>query len=61
MGFDGDAALALQVHRIEHLRHHFALRKRAGDFQQAVGQRRFAVVDVRNDREIADVTRDPLR
>ena len=25
MGFDGDAALALQVHGIEHLLHHFAL------------------------------------
>ena len=25
VGLDGDAALALQVHRVEHLRHHFAL------------------------------------
>jgi hypothetical protein len=25
VGFDGDAALALQVHRVEHLLHHFAL------------------------------------
>ena len=57
--FDGDAALALQVHGVEHLLHHFALRQRAGDFEQAVGQRRFAVVDVRNDREIADESRDP--
>ena len=55
MRFDGDAALAFQVHRIQHLRHHFALAERAGDFQKAVGQRRFAVVDVRNNREIADV------
>ena len=54
MGLDGDAALALQVHGVEHLLHHFALRERAGDFEQAVGQRRLAVVDVRNDREIAD-------
>src|SRR5271157_2886252 len=54
MGLDGDAALALQVHGVQHLLHHFALRKRAGDLQQAVRQRRLAVVDVRNDREIAD-------
>ena len=54
VGLDGDAALALQVHGVEHLLHHFALRKRAGDLQQAVRQRGLAVVDVRNDREIAD-------
>ncbi len=54
VGLNGDAALALEVHRIEHLLHHFALGKRAGDFEQAVGKRRLAVVDVRNDREIAD-------
>ena len=52
--FDGDAALALQVHGVEHLLHHLALRERAGDFEQTVGQRRFAVIDVRDDREIAD-------
>ena len=51
---DGDAALALQVHRVQHLFHHFARRKRAGRFQQPVRQRGLAVVDVRNDREIAD-------
>ena len=30
--------------------------ERAGDFEQTVGKRRFAVIDVRNDREIADVS-----
>ena len=54
MGLDGDAALALQIHRVEHLLHHFALRERAGHFEQAVGQRRLAVIDVRDDREIPD-------
>src|SRR5580658_5461325 len=54
-GFDGDAAFALQVHGVEHLRMHFALGERAGKFQQAVGQRGFAVVNVRDDAEIADV------
>ena len=52
-GFDGDAALALQVHGVEHLLVHFALSERAGHFQQAVGERGFAVVDVRDDAEIA--------
>ncbi len=59
VGLDGDAALALQVHGVEDLLHHFALRQRAGDFQQAVGQRGFAVVDVRDDGEIADEFADP--
>ena len=52
MRFDGDAALALEIHRIQHLRHHFALGKRAGGLEKAVGKRAFAVVDMRNDGEI---------
>ena len=52
-GFDGDAALALQVHGVEDLLVHFARGERAGHFQQAVGERGFAVVDVRDDAEIA--------
>jgi len=54
-GFDGDAAFALQVHGVEDLRMHLTLGERAGKLQQAVGQRGFAVVNVRNDAEIADV------
>src|SRR5258708_321884 len=49
---DGDAALALEVHGIEDLFVHFALRERAGHFEQAVGERGFAVIDVRDDAEI---------
>ena len=55
LGLDGDAALALEVHRVEHLRRHFALAQRAGQLQQPVGQRGLAVVDVRDDAEIPDV------
>ena len=51
---DSDAALALQVHGVEHLLVHFALRKRAGHFEQTIGKRGFAVVDVRDDTKIAD-------
>jgi hypothetical protein len=52
--FDGDAALAFQVHGVEHLLVHFALRQCAGHFEQAIGKRGFAVIDVRDDTKIAD-------
>src|SRR5690606_23129650 len=52
---DGDAALALEVHRVEHLRLHLALLEGARDLEKTVGQRRLAVVDVRDDGEVADV------
>ena len=55
LGLDGDAALALDVHRIEHLLDHVALRDRAGRLDQPVGERRLAVVDVSDDREVADM------
>jgi len=50
--FDGDAALALEIHRVKDLFVHFALRQRAGHFEQAVSERGFAVVDMRDDAEI---------
>ena len=52
--FDSDAALALQVHGVEDLLVHFALRKRSGHFEQAIGKGGFAVIDVRDDTKIAD-------
>src|SRR5271154_7421754 len=55
--FNRDAALALEVHRIEHLCRHFAMAQRASEFEQTVRQRGLAVVDVRDDAEIADVLR----
>ena len=53
--FDGDAPFALQVHRIEHLRLHFSRLQPAAQLDEAVSQCRFAVVDVGNDGEVADV------
>jgi len=52
---DGDAALALDVHRVEHLllAGHFAVAEPAGELDQPVGQRRFAVIDMRDDGEVA--------
>ena len=52
---DGDAALALDIHRIEHLLDHFARFEPAGELDQPVGERRFAVVDMGDDGEIADI------
>ena len=48
-GLDGDAAFPLDVHVVEDLVH--AL----GQLEDAVGQGGFAVVDVRDDAEVADV------
>ena len=55
LGFDGDAALALQLHGVENLIHHLALFKNTRHLQQAVGQRALAVVDVGDDAEVADM------
>jgi hypothetical protein len=52
---DGDALLAFEVHRVEELRHHLALLDGVRHFQQAIGQRGLAVIDVRDDAEVADV------
>ncbi len=59
---DRDAALALEIHRVEHLLAHVALGDRAGELQDAVGERRLAVVDVRDDREVANagLLHDPI-
>ena len=54
LGLDGDAPLALDVHRVEVLGAHVAGLDGAGQLEDAVGQRRLAVVDVRDDREVAD-------
>jgi hypothetical protein len=54
LGLDRNAALALEVHRVEHLLGHLALGKAAAHLDEPVGERRLAVVDVRDDREVAD-------
>ena len=55
VGLDGDAPLALEVHRVEDLRLHLARLQRAGDLEKAIGERRLAVVDVGDDGEVADL------
>src|SRR5690606_25215739 len=46
---------ALQVHRIEDLVQHLALVQPAADLDEAIGQRGLAVIDVGDDRKVADV------
>ena len=43
------------VHRVQYLGRHLPLREGAGTLQQAIRNSRFAVIDVGNDAEIADV------
>ena len=52
---DRDPALALELHRVEQLLLHVAVGDRVGELEDAVGERRLAVVDVGDDREVADV------
>ena len=51
---DRDAALALELHRVEHLAGHLALLQAAAALDQPVGEGRLAVVDVGDDRDVAD-------
>ena len=50
---DRDALLALEVHRIEDLARHLAPVDRVRQLQQPVGERGLAVIDVGDDREVA--------
>lgn len=52
---DRDTAFAFDIHRIEHLGFHFAIGQTAAKVDDAIGQGRFAVVDVRDDGEISNV------
>ena len=56
VGLDRDPTLALEVHRVEHLRLHFARLECAGHLQEPVRKRGLAVVNVRDDGEISDKT-----
>ena len=55
LGLDGDATFALDVHGVQNLRLHFAIGEAAAYLNKAVRQSRFAVVDVGNDGEVANV------
>ena len=51
---DGDAALALEVELVEHLVLHVAQRDSAGRLEQPIRKGGLAVIDVRDDAEVAD-------
>ena len=53
-GLDRDPLLPLEIHRVEDLAHHLAALDRVGQLEQPVGERRLAVVDVGDDREVAE-------
>jgi hypothetical protein len=52
---DRDPALTLQIERVEDLILHFTFFERARDFDQAVGERRLAMIDMRDNAEVADL------
>src|SRR6266700_1451826 len=54
---DGDVALALEIYGVQHLFVHFVLRECAGYFEETVGKRGLAVVDMRDDAEISNELR----
>jgi hypothetical protein len=54
LALDRDATLALDVHPVEVLRPRGTLVDDPGELQHAVGERRLAVVDVRDDAEVPD-------
>ena len=47
--------LAFQVHRVEHLRGHEPGVDGVGRLKQSIGERRLAVIDVRDDAEVAEL------
>ena len=52
---DRDAALALQIHAVEQLILHVAVADGVRELKHPVGERAFAVIDVGDDAEIANV------
>jgi hypothetical protein len=55
MGLDGDATLTLKVHGVQHLGFHFTFGQATTHLDKAVSQGRLAVVNVRDDGEVADM------
>ena len=55
VSLDGNAALALQIHGIQHLGFHLALAQATADLDEAVRESGFSVVDVSNDGKVAYV------
>jgi hypothetical protein len=54
LSLDRDPPLPLQIHRVEDLGAHLPLVERSRELEDAIGQGRFPMVDVGDDREVAD-------
>ena len=54
LGLDGDPSLLLQIHVVEQTVGALPLTNSLGQFQQPIGQRGLAVVDVGDDGKISD-------
>ena len=52
---DGDAAFPFQIHGIQHLLQHFSLGQAAAYLDKSVSQGGFAMIDMRDDREVANI------
>ena len=52
LGLDGDAALALERHGVEHLGLHLPVGQPAAQLNEPVGEGRFAVIHVRDNGKI---------
>ena len=57
LAFNRDAALSFDIHAIEQLFGHVALRNRSREFENTVRKRRLAVVDMGDDAEISNKAR----
>ena len=55
VGLDGNAAFPFQVHVVQQLVRHLVLGNGLGQFDKAVGQGGFSVVDMGDNAEISDV------
>ena len=55
LGLDRDATLALELHIVEHLLVHLAVGQPATQLDHPVGQGRFPMIDMGDDREITDM------
>src|SRR5699024_989377 len=61
LGLNRNATLFLDVHRIQNLGRHLAVGQATTALDQAVSQGRFAMIDVGNNREMADVIHKPVK
>ncbi|CAI8354222.1 MAG: Uncharacterised protein [Hyphomonas sp. TMED17] len=53
--FNGNAALPLNIHRVENLFGHFPVGQRTGCLNKAIGKGGFTMVDMGHDGEISDM------